>query len=38
MNRLRKSKIDIAFYDNDYKIHVLRDFVISDKKHFNLVN
>ena len=38
MNRLRKSKIDIAFYDKDYKIHVLKDFVLSDKNHFNPVN
>ena len=38
MNRLRKSKIDIAFYDDNYKIHILKDFDLSDKKFFNTVN
>jgi len=36
-NRLRKSKIDIGIYDNDYKLHMIKDFVLSDLNETNLV-
>lgn len=36
-NRLRKSKIDIGIYDNDYKLHVLKDVVISEKLNMTIV-
>lgn len=36
-NRLRKSKMDIGFYDKDHKLHVLSDFVVSDERELNLV-
>jgi len=35
---LRKSKIDIGFYDQDYKLHVLENFVIGDGGELNTVD
>ena len=29
-NRLRKSKIDIGIYDQNYNLHLIKDFVLSD--------
>lgn len=34
-NRLRKSMFDIGVYDKDYKLHVISNVVISDKKEMN---
>lgn len=36
-NRLRKSKIDIGVYDNDYKLHTIKDYVLSDSNDTNIV-
>lgn len=36
-NVLRKQKLNVAFYDNDFKAHVIRDIVISDKNALNQV-
>jgi hypothetical protein len=30
-NRLRKSKIDIGVYDEQYNLHLIKDFVLSEK-------
>lgn len=37
-NRLRKSKIDIGIYDQEYKLHMINDFVLSDKNQTNNVS
>lgn len=31
MNKLRKFKIDVGIYDNDYNLHVLNDVLLSSK-------
>ena len=36
-NRLRKSKIDIGIYDNNYNVHLIKDFVLSDTEPINTV-
>jgi len=37
-NVLRKQKLNIAFYDNDFKAHVVKDIVISEKQELNPVD
>lgn len=37
-NRLRKSKIDIGVYDQNYKLHEIKDYVLSDTNQSNSVN
>lgn len=37
-NRLRKSKIDIGIYDQSYKLHVIKDYVLSDTNQTNTVS
>jgi hypothetical protein len=37
INRLRKSKIDIGVYDNEYNLHLLKNFVLSDSNETNIV-
>jgi aminopeptidase N len=34
---LRKQKLNVAFYDNDFKVHVIKDIIISDKNALNQV-
>lgn len=34
-NRLRKQKIDIAIYDPDYRLTIIKGLVLSDKKALN---
>ena len=34
-NRLRKQKLDVAFYDESLTAHVIRDVVISEKEQLN---
>lgn len=36
-NRLRKSKVDIGVYDQNYKLHLIKDFVLSDTNAINTV-
>lgn len=36
-NRLRKSKIDIGVYDQNYNLHLIQDFVLSDTNSTNVV-
>ena len=33
-NRLRKAKIDIGIFDNDYKLHTLNDIVLTEQSNF----
>lgn len=37
-NRLRKSKIDIGIYDQNYNLHLIKDFVLSDTNQTNNVS
>jgi len=37
-NRLRKSKIDIGVYDQNYKRHLIKDFVLSDTTPSNALS
>lgn len=34
---MRKQKIDIALYDENYKPHIIKDVVLSDKNEFTKV-
>jgi hypothetical protein len=37
-NRIRKSKIDIGVYDDNYKLHTIKDFVLSDTNETNYLS
>ena len=34
---MRKAKIDIGIYDNEYKLHLVNDVVISEKSNLTIV-
>ena len=34
---MRKQKLNLAVYDNEFKPHVVKDIVISDKEELNKI-
>jgi len=37
-NQLRKQKVNVAFYDSDFKAHLIEDILISEKQELNSVD
>jgi len=37
-NVLRQHKLDVAFYDKDFKEHIVEDVIVSDKDELTTVN